>query len=88
MLTARLERMRPCVPPGAVPGIRFEPSIGLRAPGYTRGMGKVHEGIGPSLAEWISAQRMFFVATAPLAAHGLINCSPKGMDSFRILGPR
>jgi hypothetical protein len=31
---------------------------------------------------------MFFVATAPLAADGLINCSPKGMDTFRILGPR
>ena len=51
-------------------------------------MGKVHEEIGPALAEWISAQRMFFVATAPLAPDGLINCSPKGMDSFRILGPR
>ena len=31
---------------------------------------------------------MFFVATAPLAGSGLINCSPKGMDTFRILGPR
>ena len=31
---------------------------------------------------------MFFVATAPLAPDGLINCSPKGMDTFRILGPR
>src|SRR5262245_43345892 len=31
---------------------------------------------------------MFFVATAPLAADGLLNCSPKGMDTFRILGPR
>lgn len=28
---------------------------------------------------------MFFVATAPLDAEGLINCSPKGGDSFRIL---
>ena len=25
--------------------------------------------------------------TAPLAHEGLINCSPKGMDTFRILGP-
>jgi hypothetical protein len=31
---------------------------------------------------------MFFVATAPLAADGHVNCSPKGMDSFRLLGPR
>ena len=30
---------------------------------------------------------MFFVATAPLSGDGLVNCSPKGMDSFRILGP-
>jgi hypothetical protein len=31
---------------------------------------------------------LFFVATAPLAADGMLNCSPKGMDTFRILGPR
>jgi hypothetical protein len=31
---------------------------------------------------------MFFVATAPLAADGLLNCSPKGMDTFRIIGRR
>ena len=30
---------------------------------------------------------MFFVATAPLTADGHINCSPKGLDSLRILGP-
>jgi hypothetical protein len=29
-----------------------------------------------------------FVGAAPLARDGLLNCSPKGMDSFRILGPR
>ena len=51
-------------------------------------MGKVHQEIGPALAAWIQKQRMFFVATAPMAADGLINCSPKGMDSFRILGAR
>ena len=33
------------------------------------------------------AAAVFFVATAPLAADGFINCSPKGMDTFRILGP-
>jgi hypothetical protein len=32
-------------------------------------------------------QRVFFVATAPLSADGHINCSPKGGDSFRVLGP-
>lgn len=51
-------------------------------------MGKSYEGITPDLARWIERQRMFFVATAPLAGDGLINCSPKGMDTFRILGPR
>jgi hypothetical protein len=28
------------------------------------------------------------VATAPLAGEGLLNLSPKGLDSFRVLGPR
>lgn len=51
-------------------------------------MGKSYEEIGPELSSWIGRQRMFFVATAPLAGDGLINCSPKGMDTFRILGPR
>lgn len=51
-------------------------------------MGKTYEAIGTELSSWIGRQRMFFVATAPLAGGGLINCSPKGMDTFRILGPR
>jgi len=51
-------------------------------------MGKLYDEITPELAAWIAAQRMFFVATAPLAADGLLNCSPKGMETFRILGPR
>ncbi len=51
-------------------------------------MGTQYDEIGPELAAWLGEQRLFFVATAPLAADGLINCSPKGMDSFRVLGPR
>ncbi len=50
-------------------------------------MGKQYDSITPELQEWLARQRMFFVATAPLAAQGLVNCSPKGMDSFRVLGP-
>jgi hypothetical protein len=50
-------------------------------------VGKVYDEITSELADWLSQQRMFFVATAPLAADGLLNCSPKGMDTFRILGP-
>ena len=51
-------------------------------------MGKLFQEIDTKLAQWLVQQRLFFVATAPLAASGLVNCSPKGMDSFRILGPR
>jgi hypothetical protein len=51
-------------------------------------VGKVYDEITSELADWLAQQRVFFVATAPLAADGLLNCSPKGMDTFRILGPR
>jgi hypothetical protein len=51
-------------------------------------MGKTYNEISPDLAAWIAEQRVFFVATAPLSGEGLVNCSPKGMDAFRILGPR
>ena len=51
-------------------------------------MGKVFDGIDESLAAWIGAQRLFFVATAPLSGDGHVNCSPKGQDSFAVLGPR
>jgi Pyridoxamine 5'-phosphate oxidase len=51
-------------------------------------MGKSYDDITPALAQWIERQHLFFVASAPLAGDGLINCSPKGLDTFRILGPR
>lgn len=50
-------------------------------------MGKIHESLTPKLVEFIEAQKMFFVATAPLTADGHVNVSPKGMDSLRVLGP-
>ena len=50
-------------------------------------MGKVYDAITDKLAAWIAEQKLFFTATAPLAESGRINCSPKGMDSFRILDP-
>ena len=37
--------------------------------------------------DWIAEQHLFFVATAPLARDGHVNCSPKGLDSLRVLGP-
>jgi len=48
-------------------------------------MGKVYETITPHLKTFIEKQKMFFVSTAPLAAEGLVNVSPKGLDSLRIL---
>ena len=51
-------------------------------------MGRIHEGIGERLADWLLAQPVFFVATAPLDPHGHVNCSPKGnRGEFRVLGP-
>lgn len=50
-------------------------------------MGKIHTEIDGHLAKTIREQHVFFVATAPLASEGNINLSPKGLDSFRILGP-
>jgi hypothetical protein len=51
-------------------------------------MAKTYESIDESLTAWIAHQPMFFVATAPLAADGHVNCSPKGGDTLRVLGPR
>ena len=51
-------------------------------------MGKVFEGIDEKLAAWVGAQHLFFVATAPRSDAGLVNLSPKGLDSFAILGPK
>jgi hypothetical protein len=50
-------------------------------------MSKKRENIDPELAHWITQQRIFFVASAPLSADAHINLSPKGGDSFRVLGP-
>jgi hypothetical protein len=49
-------------------------------------MGKLLDSISDELRALIGAQRMFFVATAPLEG-GHVNLSPKGMDTFRVLGP-
>ena len=50
-------------------------------------MGKIFDGIDDALAAWIAQQPMWFVATAPLAADGRVNVSPRGHDSFSVLGP-
>jgi len=51
-------------------------------------MGKEYEEIDERLQRWIERQHVFFVSTAPLAKAGRINCSPKGLDGLRVLGPR
>jgi hypothetical protein len=50
-------------------------------------MGTLLKDIDDGVRAFIQAQRMFFVATAPLDAGGHVNLSPKGLDSLRILGP-
>ncbi len=51
-------------------------------------MGKTFEEIDEKLTSFIAAQRLFFVASAPLSKNGHVNVSPKGLDSFRVLSPR
>ena len=48
-------------------------------------MGKVFERIDAPLEEFIRAQQMFFVATAPSGDNGHVNLSPKGLDTLRVL---
>jgi hypothetical protein len=50
-------------------------------------MAKIFPAIDRRLREFIAAQHMFFVGTAPVGAAGHVNVSPKGMATFRILGP-
>jgi Pyridoxamine 5'-phosphate oxidase len=51
-------------------------------------MGSIFPELDARLRDFIAEQKMFFVATAPLAADGHVNVSPKGLDCLRILGPR
>jgi len=52
-------------------------------------MAKVFDEISDHMRDWIGRQPLFFVATAPLAADGHVNVSPKGpIGSLAILGPR
>src|SRR6195256_2527799 len=51
-------------------------------------MGKVYDAIDENLSAWLSAQKIFFVATAPLSRQGHVNCSPKDGRPFQILDER
>ncbi len=48
-------------------------------------MGKLYEELDDHLQRFILDQKMFFVASAPRSDDGLINVSPKGLDTLRIL---
>lgn len=48
-------------------------------------MGRVYECLDDRAVEFIRAQHIFFVATAPSGDAGLINLSPKGLDTFAVL---
>jgi Pyridoxamine 5'-phosphate oxidase len=50
-------------------------------------MGKAFDSIDQELRAFITAQRVFFVATAP-SMGGHVNLSPKGLDSLRIIDER
>jgi hypothetical protein len=52
-------------------------------------MAQQYDELDDRLRGWIAGQPMFFVATAPLAAAGHVNVSPKGMDgTLAVLSPR
>src|ERR1700719_5427278 len=51
-------------------------------------MGKIYESIDEKLRDWLLAQKVFFVATAPISREGHVNCSPKDGESFRVIDER
>jgi hypothetical protein len=51
-------------------------------------VGKRFLEITTELQSFIEEQSLFFVGSAPLSANGHVNVSPKGLDTFRVLGPR
>lgn len=51
-------------------------------------MGKVYDALDERHITFLGRQHVFFVATAPLADDGLLNLSPKGLDTFRVLDPK
>jgi hypothetical protein len=51
-------------------------------------MGRLYDELDGGLRDWLGAQPLFFVATAPADPDGHLNLSPKGgAGTFRVLGP-
>lgn len=51
-------------------------------------MAKTYDALDDRLIAFIKAQKLFFVATAPLSAEGAVNVSPKGYDSLAVIDER
>jgi hypothetical protein len=57
--------------------------------GILERMGRTYDSIDDRLSAWLTAQPVFFVASAPHAAEGHVNCSPKGnRGEFAVLSGR
>jgi hypothetical protein len=50
-------------------------------------MAQTFQKIPDELIPWIEEQPLFFVATAPADPATHVNLSPRGLDTFRVLGP-
>jgi Pyridoxamine 5'-phosphate oxidase len=50
-------------------------------------VGRVEDVVSHELADFIAAQHVFFVATAPSGDGGHVNVSPKGLDTFAVIDP-
>ena len=80
---------RACGAPGAEGRAGLGPAGAGRVRPILGAMGRTYDSIDERLAAWLLAQPVFFVATAPLGAHGHVNCSPKGgPGSLAVLGGR
>jgi hypothetical protein len=51
-------------------------------------MAKTYERLDEGLVAFIENQHVFFVATAPLSGDGIVNLSPKGLDTLRVVDDR
>lgn len=51
-------------------------------------MGKTYSIIDDAMKQFIEKQPLFFVGSAPLDPKGHVNISPKGLNTFRVLGPK
>jgi hypothetical protein len=51
-------------------------------------MAKTFDGVSGTLAQWLTEQPLFCVATAALSEQGTVNCSPKGnRNEFAVVTP-